>query len=600
MSSANNRLPILLFLFLWPVVATAQGIYDHWYFGNGAGLHFTADGAVADTSGKLYAETVSISISDNDGNLLFYSDGSRVYNAKHQVMEGAHNMGGDPGYYALAAVPENQATGVYRIFYCKNKTLFHAQIEPGWNEGNGRVSIIDSIAAYHILPKITAVRHCNREDYWIVAPALDFSGFYAFHFGPGGLSSVPVVSFVSILSEVAPYGTLAASPLGNYIAMTLKSGNYALYLFDFDNRAGMVSEPRLFRFNYNPFGIGTCFSPDGRFLYFTTGGEQYRLWQMDLLAPEPEEMAQSLTEIAGGNHYALAMAPDGRIYIAKANRNYLSTISNPCLPGKACGYTEKAVTLNGRLCKFVLPDCLSSYFVKPAFQSKGWCTGDSTHFRVNFPGIYDSIRWEIQNPGFHAISGQPAWSLRLPDTGSYRVTLCLFQCGFVDTVVEFRTKYAPPEVYFAEDTLMMTSPPLSLGPEGNNYQFIIWNTGDITHSIFIEEPGTYWFQASNASCLTSDSIVVVNNLSGGVFFPNAFRPGKDGRNDCFRPITARVPNGRLLIYNRFGQLVFQTNALANGWNGMHNGRACHSGIYAWLMEDFDTGTVYKGMIYLLP
>ena len=69
--------------------------FNHWYFGNYAGLDFTGGSPVYDGNSLIHFMESCAAISDTNGNLLFYTDGDTVVNANHQIMvNGTGLMGG--------------------------------------------------------------------------------------------------------------------------------------------------------------------------------------------------------------------------------------------------------------------------------------------------------------------------------------------------------------------------------------------------------------------------------------------------------------------------------------------------------------------------
>ncbi|HKL09021.1 MAG TPA: PKD domain-containing protein [Bacteroidales bacterium] len=71
---------------------------------------------------------------------------------------------------------------------------------------------------------------------------------------------------------------------------------------------------------------------------------------------------------------------------------------------------------------------------------------------------------------------------------------------------------------------------------------------------------------------------------GDIAFPNAFTPNEDGINDIFKPVYKGVVEYELLIYNRWGELIFRTNDLDMGWNGKVGGKEAKSDVYVWKAE----------------
>jgi gliding motility-associated-like protein len=92
----------------------------------------------------------------------------------------------------------------------------------------------------------------------------------------------------------------------------------------------------------------------------------------------------------------------------------------------------------------------------------------------------------------------------------------------------------------------------------------------------------------------------LKNCESTFFIPNSFTPNNDGLNDIFKPIiTGELLNYDFSIYNRYGQLVFRTSDVHQGWNGIFNAQQQNSGTFTWLChyqfkndaERFAKGTV---------
>jgi gliding motility-associated-like protein len=81
----------------------------------------------------------------------------------------------------------------------------------------------------------------------------------------------------------------------------------------------------------------------------------------------------------------------------------------------------------------------------------------------------------------------------------------------------------------------------------------------------------------------ADTLIKVVQVEEDVLFfmPNTFTPNDDGRNDLFRPVTRGVKNLGLKIFNRWGQLLYETTDPSAGWDGSYKGSACQEGVYVW-------------------
>jgi gliding motility-associated-like protein len=76
--------------------------------------------------------------------------------------------------------------------------------------------------------------------------------------------------------------------------------------------------------------------------------------------------------------------------------------------------------------------------------------------------------------------------------------------------------------------------------------------------------------------------------------PNAFTPNGDGKNDVFRVLNAvKAENLELLIFNRWGQLIYQTKDWKKGWDGRIKGELQPTGVYVWLLRYTNRQTKQK-------
>lgn len=81
---------------------------------------------------------------------------------------------------------------------------------------------------------------------------------------------------------------------------------------------------------------------------------------------------------------------------------------------------------------------------------------------------------------------------------------------------------------------------------------------------------------------------------GEIAFPNAFTPNEDGINDVFKPVYKGVVKYELLIYNRWGELIFETNNIEMGWNGKVGGTDAKPDVYVWKAEGrFTNGRAFE-------
>jgi gliding motility-associated-like protein len=77
-----------------------------------------------------------------------------------------------------------------------------------------------------------------------------------------------------------------------------------------------------------------------------------------------------------------------------------------------------------------------------------------------------------------------------------------------------------------------------------------------------------------------------------IFVPNAFTPGS-ATNNIFRPIAVGIAALQYFqVYNRWGQIVYTTTSIGQGWDGYVNGKLQETGSYIWIAK----ATAYTGKI----
>lgn len=94
----------------------------------------------------------------------------------------------------------------------------------------------------------------------------------------------------------------------------------------------------------------------------------------------------------------------------------------------------------------------------------------------------------------------------------------------------------------------------------------------------------YLLTVQDASgCIVSDSVLVSVRVSD-FLIPTAFSPNGDGVNDIFRSLSRDIVRFNMQVYNRWGELVFQTNNPLEGWDGVYKGVEQEMGVYVWTCE----------------
>jgi len=217
------------------------------------------------------------------------------------------------------------------------------------------------------------------------------------------------------------------------------------------------------------------------------------------------------------------------------------------------------------------------------------CLGEKIHFNAfnlncsDFPDFIESMNWDFGD-------GQSSTEINPDHTyaedGLYQVELIVHKTDdCTDTIVKTVTIKAKPIVDLGNDTIVIgcSSITLDAGNPGSDYS---WSTGQISQTIELKEliaDTTVWVVVDRNGCLSGDTISIgieENIVKLQLYFPNAFSPNGDGNNDVFAAIgpTDDVSLYQLIIFNRWGQQIFENNDPNEGWDG---GDPHQSGVYIY-------------------
>jgi len=159
------------------------------------------------------------------------------------------------------------------------------------------------------------------------------------------------------------------------------------------------------------------------------------------------------------------------------------------------------------------------------------------------------------------------------------------------------------------DTIISIGQPLQPHASGGEHYEWIPSTG-LNNSLIpdpvaiLNQDQQYVVQiTNNDGCEARDTILVKVYKGPDVYLPDAFTPNNDGRNDVFRPIGPGIQSLQYFrIYNRTGNLIFESRELNKGWDGTFAGQAQPSATYVWMLAATDihgTKIFRKGTVVLL-
>ena len=108
-----------------------------------------------------------------------------------------------------------------------------------------------------------------------------------------------------------------------------------------------------------------------------------------------------------------------------------------------------------------------------------------------------------------------------------------------------------------------------------------------TESIVVYESGFYILERTDpiTGCKANDTIFVsAIPCEAQIFIPDAFSPNNDGQNDILNIKTLEVSKYTFQVFNRWGKMIFQSNAQSEGWNGTTNGTESPEGVYVYKVQ----------------
>ena len=158
------------------------------------------------------------------------------------------------------------------------------------------------------------------------------------------------------------------------------------------------------------------------------------------------------------------------------------------------------------------------------------------------------------------------------------------------------TVHQLPFVNAGNDTVIFRNTPATLNGTTNGVKYF-WYPGDTNSSILdpfsLTTPATplytttyYLFATSDFGCNNRDTMVVTVESYTLLLVPSAFTPNGDGVNDLFR--IARYLNIEILeefsVFDRWGEKVYTTNIITDGWNGTYKGHPEDMGVYVWFVK----------------
>jgi gliding motility-associated-like protein len=569
----RNILSIIVIFILQIPIIFCQLQNNNWVFGYGARVNFSGPIPVGSSNAAINSNESTASVSDpSTGQLLFYTDGLKVWDANNDVMPNGSNLLG--GFYnsctqgaLIVPFPEdNQRFYLFTLEELEAQSvnpladngLRYSIVDMTLNGGLGDVQVatMNTPLATDLTEKLIVIRSTEIKGFWVIAHKKNANEFLAWKIDACGVSAQPAISTVGSIFAISPFfgateawaGAMDASPDGNRIGMPIDWSD-RIEFFDFNKTTGVVSNPLTVNVTDDSppeflRKYGACFSPDGSKFYYTNINSVY---QLNLSTYTSAAIASSNTLIYSPtlepNNYPcfqIEQAPNNKLYVAIGNTGRLDEISNPNSLGLGCAYISNAVSFGPATCQLGLPaqvplggfaaSSLITFLPDSCLQS-------SISFSIATASPIIQINWNFDDP----ISGANNSSSSLnpnhlfSETGTYQITTTVdFEC-FSETVTQNIT------LVDCSDTL---SPVVSFE------------------------------------------------------FPNVITPNNDNINDIFE-IKNLPENTEVFILNRWGNVVLKSDNYQNNWDGKDSsGKELVDGVYTYKFKTQDA-KIGHGFVHLV-
>jgi len=569
----RNILSIIVIFILQTPIIFCQLQNNNWVFGYGARVNFSGPIPVGSSNAAINSNESTASVSDpSTGQLLFYTDGLKVWDANNDVMPNGSNLLG--GFYnsctqgaLIVPFPEdNQRFYLFTLEELEAQSvnpladngLRYSIVDMTLNGGLGDVQVatMNTPLATDLTEKLIVIRSTEIKGFWVIAHKKNANEFLAWKIDACGVSAQPAISTVGSIFAISPFfgateawaGAMDASPDGNRIGMPIDWSD-RIEFFDFNKTTGVVSNPLTVNVTDDSppeflRKYGACFSPDGSKFYYTNINSVYQL-NLSTYNSDAIESSNTLiySPILEPNNYPcfqIEQAPNNKLYVAIGNAGRLDEISNPNSLGLGCGYVSNAVSFSPATCQLGLPAQvpLGGFAASSTITFlPDSCLQSSISFSIPSTSPIIQINWNFGDPNSGANNSSSSLNPNhlFSETGTYQITATVeFDC-FTETVTQ-----------------------------------------------------------------NINLIDCIDTLSSDVSFefPNVITPNGDGINDLFE-IQKLPENTEVIILNRWGNVVFSSGNYQNNWDGIDkSGKELVDGVYTYKFKTKD-GRIGHGFVHLV-
>jgi uncharacterized protein (TIGR02145 family) len=518
-----------------PFFGFSQGEWNNWYFGTKAGVTFNSGTPQYLMDSQMSANRSLATVSDSLGNLLFYTDGRRVYDRTHSITPNGtgllswiqdqsvcvvQNIGDDSLYYIFTlncpVWPPPQPDG----------GLHYSVVDMRLNGGLGDIVTgqknISLLGNANWPVSMTMARHHNNKDAWlIIHNGLSNHNFYVFLITSGGIQE-PVVSSSILYNPLISTnpGSMRVSPDGTKLIAPYPITDSLEYC-QFNSSTGQITSLFCINTDAGPDMDGGWsyleFSIDSRYLYRSSNDwDNAYIFQYDVALDDSALFKQSEIIVGHSLHGVhLQMGPDWKIYGDESVIDSMCVINNPTTGGIGCNFQANSVYLNLRDCGHGLPQFLQKYKAY-IHHTSSLCENKPIHFSGDIWPPADSIHWDFGDPvsGPSNFSNLANASHTYSNVGTYIVELFVRHIDHrTDTTWQTITILASPQVNLGSDRTVCTGDSTTFDAgacTGCTYLWKDLGSGlpvGTAQTFRTDQAGTYAVTVTNSNnCIGTDTV----------------------------------------------------------------------------------------------
>lgn len=511
------------------VALIGKGQQEHaiWYFSDGIGLDFNTSPPTSLFTTPLNTVSASITHSDVNGSLLYYSNGEEIWDASNTLVKnGAWMRGSEETSNGGILIPKPGSDTILYLFTTPPIGFFY-QFEFNYHELNTATDTLirknDNLATIGVCDMVAAIERCDGS-YWVVTheympplppplpPAPGTNRFYAYPVTSAGVGVAVESDAGSLINSDFLFsgmvGQMKFSPQGDKLVVASSDligiGGIGVELFDFNITTGEVSNP----LTITNAARTACFSEDGSKLYVV---ESDRIFQYDMLASDILASRTPVSVVAAPEIRKMERAIDGKIYVLKdnfaGNTDAFDVINSPNNSGAASDYVNDVFVFPSTIQNSGLPNFpeLVRTEGEGFFLDISSCDGDSIKLQPPVVNAAANYLWS---------TGETTFSIEVDISGEYFVDITYDGCTIRDTFyVENSLAYqGTTREYFwcAGDNIELTGDLV-----GTNYAWFDEITGPLgifgpnEDTITVVDTGTYYLEVFLApGCTDRDTFEV--------------------------------------------------------------------------------------------